>query len=94
MQDSYSTAVRRAQDYNVKFIEYAQTNTEAVFEFVRQLGCVHNLRSEIQNGRATAAKKCPLLAQSGHELTPQKESAFAQVDVRHWSLGSSGLLGG
>ena len=37
MKDAYSTAVRRAQEYNTKFIEFAQANTEATFEFVHKL---------------------------------------------------------
>ena len=33
MKDSYSTTVRRTQDYNAKFIEFAQANTQTAFEF-------------------------------------------------------------
>ena len=33
MKDSYSTAVKGAQDHNTKFIEFARANTEAAFEF-------------------------------------------------------------
>jgi len=37
INDSYSTAARRAQEYNAKFIEFAQTNTEAALAFVQDL---------------------------------------------------------
>ena len=33
IKNSYSTAVKGAQDYNTKFIEFAQTNTAAAFDF-------------------------------------------------------------
>ncbi|MFY9818418.1 MAG: hypothetical protein WAK36_17260, partial [Pseudolabrys sp.] len=35
MKDSYSAAVKGAQAYNTKFIEFARANTEAAFEFVQ-----------------------------------------------------------
>ena len=37
MKDSYSTAVKGAQDYNAKFIEFARANAEAAFEFAQKL---------------------------------------------------------
>ena len=40
MKDSYSAAVKGAQDYNTKFIEFARANTEAAFEFVQKLSSV------------------------------------------------------
>jgi len=40
MQDTYSMAVSRTQDYNAKFIEFAQANTKAAVEFFQQLSSV------------------------------------------------------
>src|SRR5512142_2138980 len=40
IKDSYSTAVRGAQDYNTKFIEFAQNNTKAAIDFVQKLSGV------------------------------------------------------
>jgi hypothetical protein len=40
MKDSYSSAVKGAQDYNTKFIEFARANTEAAFEFAQRLSSV------------------------------------------------------
>src|ERR1017187_10943690 len=37
IKNSYSTAVKGTQDYYTKFIEFAQTNTEADLEFVHKL---------------------------------------------------------
>src|SRR5262249_41171292 len=38
--DSYSTAVSGMQAYNVKFVEFAQSNTKAAIDFVQQLTTV------------------------------------------------------
>ncbi|MGO9894905.1 MAG: phasin family protein [Bryobacteraceae bacterium] len=40
IKNSYSTAVKAAQDYNTKFIQFAQTNTEAAFDFAQKLSSV------------------------------------------------------
>src|SRR6202034_3216746 len=37
MKTSCSTALKGAQDYNNKVMEFAHTNTNAAFEFVREL---------------------------------------------------------
>ena len=37
IKNSYSAAVKGAQDYNTKFIEFAQTNTAAAFDFAQKL---------------------------------------------------------
>ena len=40
IKDSYSTAVKGAQDYNAKLFEFAQNNTKAAIEFVQKLSGV------------------------------------------------------
>jgi len=40
LKDSYSTALKGAKDYNAKFFEFAQNNTEAAIEFVHKLSGV------------------------------------------------------
>jgi phasin len=40
IKNSFSTAVKGAQDYNNKVIEFAQTNTNVAFEFVQKLSGV------------------------------------------------------
>src|SRR5580700_10480178 len=37
IKNSYSTAVKGAQAYNNKILEFAQTNTEAAFDFAKKL---------------------------------------------------------
>jgi phasin len=40
IKNSYSTAVKGAQDYNNKVLEFAQTNTVAAFDFAQKLSSV------------------------------------------------------
>jgi phasin len=40
IKNSFSTAVKGAQDYNTKVIEFAQTNTKAALDFVQKLSGV------------------------------------------------------
>jgi len=40
IKNSYSTAVKGAQDYNSKVIEFAQTNTDTALDFVQKLSGV------------------------------------------------------
>jgi Phasin protein len=37
IKDSYSTALKGAQDYNAKLFEFAQNNSKAAIEFVQKL---------------------------------------------------------
>ena len=37
IKDSYSTAIKGAQEYNTRFIEFAQNNTKAAFDFIQRL---------------------------------------------------------
>ena len=40
IKNSFSTAVKGAQDYNTKIIEFVQTNTKATVDFVQKLSGV------------------------------------------------------
>ena len=40
IKNSFSTAVKGAQDYNAKVIEFVQTNTKATVDFVQKLSAV------------------------------------------------------
>lgn len=40
MKTSYSTAIQGAQDYQAKFLEFANSNTHAAFEFAQKLTSV------------------------------------------------------
>jgi hypothetical protein len=40
IKSAYSTAIKGAQDYNAKVIEFAQTNTKVAIDFVQKLSGV------------------------------------------------------
>jgi phasin len=40
MKDSYSTAIQGAQDYQAKFLEFANSNTQAALDFAQKLTSV------------------------------------------------------
>jgi len=46
MKDSYAKSVKGAQDYQMKAIEFARTNTEAAFEFAQKLTSVKSPSSQ------------------------------------------------
>ena len=51
IKNSISTAVNGAHDYNTKVIEFAQTNTKAIFDFVQKLSGVKSPSDFIQIAR-------------------------------------------
>src|SRR5450755_1192691 len=65
---SYSTAVRGAQDYNTKFIEFAQTNTEAAFDFVQKLSGVKSPSDFIELSTEHSRKQLETLTEQTKEL--------------------------
>jgi phasin len=69
MRDGYSTAVRGAQDYNAKFMEFAQTNTEAAFEFVQQLSSVKSPTEFFELSTSHSRKQFETLAEQARQLT-------------------------
>jgi phasin len=68
MKDSYSTAVRRTQDYNAKFIEFAQANTEAAFEFLHQISSVKSPTELIELSTSHSRKQFAALTEQAKEL--------------------------
>jgi phasin len=94
MRDGYSTAVRRAQDYNAKFMEFAQTNTEAAFEFVQQLSSVKSPTEFFELSTSHSRKQFETLAEQARQLTTlaQKVALAAaervDTDVKAYSQRS------
>ena len=68
IKNSYSTAVKGAQDYNAKFIEFAQTNTEAAFDFVQKLSGVKSPSDFIELSTKYSSKQLETLAEQTKEL--------------------------
>ena len=69
MKDSYSTAVKGAQDYNAKFIEFARANTEAAFEFAQKLSSLKSPSEFFELSTNHSRKQFEILTEQTRELT-------------------------
>jgi phasin len=68
IKNSYSTAVKGAQDYNAKFIEFAQTNTEAAFDFAQKLWSVKSPSDFIELSAKHSREQFETLTEQTKEL--------------------------
>jgi phasin len=73
IRDRYATAVKGAQDYNNKLLEFAQTNTNIAFEFAQRLLGVKSPSEFIELSSERARKQFATLTEQTREL-----SALAQ----------------
>ena len=69
MKDSYSAAVKGAQDYNTKFIEFARTNTAAAFDFVQKLSSVKSPSEFFELSTIHSREQFETLGGQAKELT-------------------------
>ena len=69
MKDSYSAAVKGAQAYNTKFIEFARANTEAAFEFVQKLSSVKSPSEFFELSTIHSREQFETLGEQAKELT-------------------------
>jgi phasin len=68
IKDSFSTAVKGAQEYNTKFFEFAQTNTEAAFAFAQKLSGVKSPSDFIELSTEHSRKQIETLSEQAKEL--------------------------
>ena len=68
IKNSYSTAVKGAQDYNTKVIEFAQANTEATLDFVQKLSGVKSPSDFIELSTDHSRKQFETLTEQTKEL--------------------------
>jgi phasin len=68
IKNSYSTAVKGAQDYNNKVIEFAQANTEAALGFVQKLSGVKSPSDFIELSTDHSRKQFETLTEQTKEL--------------------------
>ena len=68
VQDTYSTAVRSAQEYNAKVIEFAQTNTQTNLEFVQKLSNVKSPTEFLELSTNHSRKQFETLAEQARDL--------------------------
>ena len=68
MRDAYLTAVSRAREYNAKFVEFAQANTEAAFEFVHRLSGVKSPSEFFELSNNHSRQQFETLTEQAREL--------------------------
>jgi phasin len=82
VRDSYSTAFRRAQDCNAKFVEFAQTNTEAALNFAQQLSSVKSPTEFFEVSANHSRKQLETLTEQAKELTALAQKALLTTAER------------
>jgi phasin len=68
MKNSYSIVVKGAHDYNDKFIEFAQANTDAAFDFVQKLSGVKSPSAYVELLTEHARKQIETLTEQTKQL--------------------------
>ena len=68
IKNSYSTAVKGAQDYNNKVIEFAQANTKAALDFVQKLSGVKSPSDFIELSTDHSREQFETLTEQTKEL--------------------------
>jgi phasin len=68
IKNSYATAVKGAQAYNNKLLEFAQTNTDVAFEFAQKLLGVRSPAEFIELSTERARKQFETLTTQTKEL--------------------------
>lgn len=69
VEQSYSATTDNMRDYSIKMINMAQANTEAVFEFARQLASAKAPSDFAEVWTTHARKQYEMLSQQTKELT-------------------------
>ena len=81
MTDTYTTAMKRTQDYNAKVMEFAQKNTEAAFAFARELTAVKSPTEFLELSTSHSRKQFETLGEQARELaTLAQKAALATVE--------------
>ena len=68
LEDTYTTAAKGASDYNVKVIEAARANTNAAFDYAREMLDVKTLSEAVELSTAHARKQFEQLTEQTKEL--------------------------
>ena len=68
LKNSYSTAVKGAQDYNTKVIEFANANTEVAFAFAQKLFAVKSPSEFIELSTEHSHRQFETLTEQTKEL--------------------------
>jgi len=68
LEDTYTTAAKGAADYNLKVIEAARANTNAAFDYARELLDVKSISEVVELSTAHARKQFEALSEQAKEL--------------------------
>jgi phasin len=68
MRNSYSTAIKGAQDYNNKILEFTQANTKAAMDFVQRLSGVKSPSEFMELSTEHSREQFEVLIQQSKEL--------------------------
>ena len=68
IKNTYSTAVKGAQDYNNKLIEFTQANTNAAYDFVQKLSGVKSPSVFVELSTEHARKQSETLTEQTKQL--------------------------
>jgi len=68
LKDSYATAVKGAQEYNSKVMEFAQTNSESAFAFAQSLSEVKSPSEFVTLSTEHARKQIETVAEQSRDL--------------------------
>jgi len=69
VQQSYSATVENVRDFNVKMIDMAQANAEAVFDLARQLATAKEPSAMVELWTAHAKRQFETLSEQTKELS-------------------------
>ena len=75
IKNSVSAAVKGAQDYNTKVIEFAQTNTKVALEFVQKLSGLKSPSDIIELSTDHSRKQFEILSEQAKELAALAQKA-------------------
>ena len=82
MKDTYATAIARSQDYNAKIIEFAQTNTQAAFDFFQKLSSVRTPTEFFELSTSHSRRQLEVLSEQATELTSLAQKAAMSAAER------------
>ena len=78
LEDSYTTAAKGAADYNLKVIEAARANTNAAFDYARELLDVKSFSEVIELSTSHARKQFEALTEQTKELTARAQKVASE----------------
>jgi hypothetical protein len=69
VQDGFASALENVRDLNVRLIDMARVNTEAAFDFAREVATVKGPSDLVQACTTHATKQLDMLTKQANELT-------------------------